>query len=251
MILIVFLAAITAIAIGCTSSGSTTAEAPPETPEQPPGSHAGTSPPSSISQGSGAGSGSGTAGDAGDRDEGSAGGAGAGDTTGEAGGSSSADDGGESGVEPSTPGGSPPAGSAPTADESTAALEAELAATAGAFDARMLEELRRLAAESAERSGGSSLPPDSSASRGSATADSNTDGADGGDNSGEVGGASSEAAGARDIPPDVGDGSDDDIVARQLREAAIEETDPELREKLWDEYRRYKASVGGSSKDDS
>jgi hypothetical protein len=42
------------------------------------------------------------------------------------------------------------------------------------------------------------------------------------------------------IPPDVGDGSDDDIVARQLREAAEKEEDPELREKLWDEYRAYK-----------
>ena len=36
------------------------------------------------------------------------------------------------------------------------------------------------------------------------------------------------------------DGSDDDIVARQLREAAEQETDPELREKLWREYEAYK-----------
>jgi hypothetical protein len=42
------------------------------------------------------------------------------------------------------------------------------------------------------------------------------------------------------VPPDVGDGKDDDIVARQLREAAMKEEDPELREKLWDEYRAYK-----------
>ena len=42
------------------------------------------------------------------------------------------------------------------------------------------------------------------------------------------------------IPPDVGNGADDDIVARQLREAAMNEEDPELREKLWDEYRAYK-----------
>ncbi|HSF19111.1 MAG TPA: hypothetical protein VLK65_26530 [Vicinamibacteria bacterium] len=45
------------------------------------------------------------------------------------------------------------------------------------------------------------------------------------------------------VPPDVGDGSDDDIVARQLREAAMSEDDPELREKLWDEYRSYKAGL--------
>jgi hypothetical protein len=43
-----------------------------------------------------------------------------------------------------------------------------------------------------------------------------------------------------DVPTDIPDGSDDDIVARQLREAAENETDPELKAKLWQEYRRYK-----------
>jgi hypothetical protein len=42
------------------------------------------------------------------------------------------------------------------------------------------------------------------------------------------------------IPDDIPDARDDDIIARQLREAAMNETDPELREKLWEEYRRYK-----------
>ena len=43
------------------------------------------------------------------------------------------------------------------------------------------------------------------------------------------------------IPPsDIPSGSDDDVVARQLREAALKEPDAELREKLWDEYRKYK-----------
>lgn len=45
------------------------------------------------------------------------------------------------------------------------------------------------------------------------------------------------------IPEDIPSGDDDDIVARQLREAAMEEEDPELREKLWDEYRKYKEGV--------
>jgi len=49
----------------------------------------------------------------------------------------------------------------------------------------------------------------------------------------------SPAAGA-DVPEDIPDAKDDDIIARQLREAAQQETDPELKEKLWDEYRRYK-----------
>jgi hypothetical protein len=43
-----------------------------------------------------------------------------------------------------------------------------------------------------------------------------------------------------DAPADVGSGQDDDIIARQLREAAQKEQDPELRAKLWDEYRKYK-----------
>ena len=42
------------------------------------------------------------------------------------------------------------------------------------------------------------------------------------------------------IPEDIEGGSDDDIVARQIREAALKEKDPVLREKLWDEYRKYK-----------
>ncbi len=45
---------------------------------------------------------------------------------------------------------------------------------------------------------------------------------------------------AANIPPDIADGSDDDVVARQIREAAMREKDPALREKLWDEYRKYK-----------
>lgn len=43
-----------------------------------------------------------------------------------------------------------------------------------------------------------------------------------------------------EIPEDIKGGSDDDIVARQIREAALKEKDPALREKLWDEYRKYK-----------
>lgn len=45
------------------------------------------------------------------------------------------------------------------------------------------------------------------------------------------------------IPEDVPDPQGDDIVAQQLREAAIAETDPDLRDKLWEEYKRYKAGL--------
>lgn len=42
------------------------------------------------------------------------------------------------------------------------------------------------------------------------------------------------------VPNDVADARDDDIISRQLREAAMQEEDPEIREKLWEDYRRYK-----------
>ena len=42
------------------------------------------------------------------------------------------------------------------------------------------------------------------------------------------------------IPNDVADARDDDIISRQLREAAMQEEDPGIREKLWADYRRYK-----------
>lgn len=42
------------------------------------------------------------------------------------------------------------------------------------------------------------------------------------------------------IPEDIDDGQGDGIVLRQLRDAAMRETDPDLRERLWDEYRRIK-----------
>ena len=50
--------------------------------------------------------------------------------------------------------------------------------------------------------------------------------------------------GSRNHPKNRYDPKDDDIVARQLREAAEEETDPELRKKLWKEYENYKKNKG-------
>lgn len=52
----------------------------------------------------------------------------------------------------------------------------------------------------------------------------------------------SEDRGTHSTPPpaDIPGGDDDDVVARQLREAAQKERDPVLRDKLWDEYRKYK-----------
>jgi hypothetical protein len=60
---------------------------------------------------------------------------------------------------------------------------------------------------------------------------------------GGVGGGGMGGSGPNTVPADIPDGRDDDIVARQLREAAMKETDPELRERLWEEYRQYKKST--------
>ena len=49
------------------------------------------------------------------------------------------------------------------------------------------------------------------------------------------------------LPPTSGNKelsrTDDDVIARQLREAAEQETDPEVKEKLWEEYRKYKEGI--------
>ncbi len=50
--------------------------------------------------------------------------------------------------------------------------------------------------------------------------------------------------GAGESPGNLPPPEDDDIVARQLREAAQKETDPELKKKLWKEYWKYKGRQG-------
>lgn len=42
------------------------------------------------------------------------------------------------------------------------------------------------------------------------------------------------------IPEDIPAANNDDAIAAQIRLAAESETDPEIREKLWNEYRKYK-----------
>jgi hypothetical protein len=52
-----------------------------------------------------------------------------------------------------------------------------------------------------------------------------------------------EGSGSKRDPGSRYSKEDDDIVARQLREAAENETDPELKEKLWKEYEEYKKNT--------
>ena len=136
-----------------------------------------------------------------------------------------------------------------TGAEATAALEAELFAGLGEFDEMLLREQERVKAAS---------PRTDAASGGGAGGDGGGSGSggDGGefDDSGEsqsasgseptygqgAGPGSRQAGTSSSAPPGTPDGSDDDVVARQLREAAEKETDPELKKKLWEEYRKYK-----------
>ena len=54
--------------------------------------------------------------------------------------------------------------------------------------------------------------------------------------SGQRAGSMPVGTAPKDIPP----ADNDNIIARQIREAASAESDPEKQQKLWNEYRRYK-----------
>mgnify|MGYP001816258176 CR=1 FL=1 len=141
-----------------------------------------------------------------------------------------------------------------TRSERTATLEAELDAGLGEFDERLLREQERVKAAappSATGSGsgaGGGGGPGGEQGAGDAETGSQVTGSQtsSGTQPTTTGGAAGPPGGqtvATGQPADVPDGSDDDVVARQMREAAENETDPELKEKLWEEYRRYKRGV--------
>jgi hypothetical protein len=148
-----------------------------------------------------------------------------------------------------------------TRGEQVAALDAELNAGLGEYDERLLREQERVKAATplpdeitggGSGQGGDAGGDDGAGEEGAdAEAGSDTSGSDAGAAGGEqppAGSTTSRGAGAgggaqqsgTGTPPDIPDGSDDDVVARQLREAAEKETDPELKKKLWEEYRKYK-----------
>ena len=56
----------------------------------------------------------------------------------------------------------------------------------------------------------------------------------------EVGGNAGNVGASQPLPDDIGDGRGDNVIERQIRQAALQESDPALREQLWDEYRRMK-----------
>lgn len=98
----------------------------------------------------------------------------------------------------------------------------------------------------ASASGAGSMSGSSGSGQGEAGAQSSEDAGEGQDGvtsglgGGDVDAAEQEAAKAARIPEDIPmDGSAEDQVARQIREAAMAETDPAIRDALWDEYRKH------------
>jgi hypothetical protein len=162
-------------------------------------------------------------------------------------------------------------GAARTEAEEIAALDARLGDSLSTFDQLLLDEARKARIRERREGGagasGGTGGSDAGGARGSRGAKGET-GGPGTDRPGGEPGAEGTADGGKDAPqgpadgspggrvrgdrpgasgggtaatpPDVGNGNDDDIVARQIRRAAESEPDPELRKKLWDEYRKYK-----------
>jgi len=145
-----------------------------------------------------------------------------------------------------------------TDGEKTAAIADEFNNSLGDFDEKLLREQDRVRANkpqtaSSQSGGGGAAGDSTSGSDGSAQGSASGGQQDGkqpdqqgsdvqaGKDQTQTGATGQPQQGKQaNIPDDIPDGSDDDVVARQLREAAEMETDPELREKLWEEYRRYK-----------
>jgi len=148
-------------------------------------------------------------------------------------------------------------GSATTADERRGAAEKTLDDSLGEFDKTLEEEQRRTAetrdAQAANRTASAGTAGDAASGglgrgegdlKSERTAQSGTGGGDasGGDQR-DRGTVSGGGSGGPDRSRPSGE--DDDIVARRLRRAAEQETDPELKEKLWKEYTEYKRNVQG------
>ncbi|MFV0477909.1 MAG: hypothetical protein ACK5ME_08750 [Parahaliea sp.] len=138
-----------------------------------------------------------------------------------------------------------------TSAEQVAILDGQLTRGAGEFDAMILAEQAAQRQAERERQASATADPANgteSAADGRGDNPYSSDIASGGDYSvgggmgGPSRGGSSPPPDTAKYPPpkDIPSGDDDDVVARQLREAAMRETDPAVREKLWDEYRKYK-----------
>ncbi len=151
-----------------------------------------------------------------------------------------------------------PTGSAQTPEERRATVDRRLDESIGTFDERVRKEQEAIARERDSRAGNGGASADTAdgaiatADTGNRPGDLKSDRNSGtqagkGDEQGATGPARTSAGtgGTGKGAVERSDGSDDDIVARRLRRAAEQETDPELKEKLWKEYEDYKKSVRG------
>lgn len=132
-----------------------------------------------------------------------------------------------------------------TREEAVVDLDNHLSRSLGEFDEKLLREQERVKAGKPATAGDMATGTASS-SEGTAEQD---------DGDGEQAAAGEQATskdtaasqpgrtGTSSAPPGTPDGSDDDVVARQLREAAEKEKDPELKSKLWEEYRKYRQGI--------
>jgi hypothetical protein len=134
-----------------------------------------------------------------------------------------------------------------------AELDRQLSASLNEFDAILLKEMESIETESADKMRDLAQEAAEAAKR------LKEKGVDLGASDKEKGepkeqDEDDDKVAARDRPKGGGQGrtgdrksayskEDDDIVARQLREAAENETDPELKEKLWKEYEEYKKNT--------
>jgi hypothetical protein len=155
-----------------------------------------------------------------------------------------------------------PGACAQTSDERRAALDKQLNDSLGSFDAKLRKEQQKIAQQrDARRAAVVTVSTDDKPASARASADpAGSAGADvpargekssasrPGDLKSDKSavGASGAAGGNGAVASEIPDGNDDDIVARRLRKAAEQETDPELKEKLWKEYVEYKKNAQGT-----
>lgn len=136
-----------------------------------------------------------------------------------------------------------------SAEERRRRLEGELEKSVGDFDGELGEEQREISTvgrntEGFGGGGGGGGGVDIGR-QGGGGVQGTGEGADTGEAAGGGGGSTPSVAGMDDeqikerTPSDIPDLVSEDIVAKQLREAALAEDDPVLRERLWDEYRKY------------
>jgi hypothetical protein len=152
-------------------------------------------------------------------------------------------------------------GQYPGDGEGAEELGAELDKSLGEFDESIGEEQREIASTTRNTEGfdtgsggnrGGSISLGEQAAGAMASAGTSGGGGSGGgsdapsqvDRSGGLDGLDSAEI-ARRTPDDLEPfEATDDVVARQIREAALAEEDPDRREQMWEQYRRYKGIEG-------